>query len=78
MYTFSFFPHTNPKWLLAVTSLPAPKFNFIKSGENNSSTISTPSFWSDLETILKRTKFLIFRTQIFKKVHMKKVTREAR
>ena len=78
MYTFSFFPPINPEKLLAVPCLPATNFVFIKSDENNSSSNSTPSFWSDLETIIKRKELSTLMFQNFTKIHVKKMAKEAR
>ena len=50
MQTFSFSPRTNlveeGKWLLAVTSFEARNSVFHITNENNSLSVSTPSYWT--------------------------------
>ena len=78
--TFSFSPPINlieeSKWLLGVTSLECTNFVFNKSHENNSFSISTPSYWSTKggEELINNLKiFLELRSENDIELHVKEV-----
>ena len=78
--TSSFNPPVNlfeeGKWLLAVTSFEATNSVFILTGENNSFSISTTSYWTPEggeETINKLNEILELRSQNDIGLHVKEV-----
>ena len=84
METFSFNTPTNlieeGNWLLGVTPFECTSYVFNKTDENNSFSISSPSYWTPQhgeELINKINKFLQLRSENDIKLHAKKLKKEA-